>query len=284
MAAARKRLPPSANDAVGRTPAARPTHASSAALLVRLGAEVRAHRTEELDLSAAELARRAGLSVRFLLELEAGRANISVERLADLARAMHLDLSWLFRRCEEPLRRPFVALLGIRGAGKSTVGERLAKRLGCPFYELDGLIEEAAGQSLATLFDEVRTPFSELEARVLARLEADAAQGAVLAVGGSIVDRPDNLRALRRIADTVWLKAAPKSHWERVRKQGDRRPMQGRADARAELDELWNRRRHRYERADLVIDTDTLDIEPVVERLHTWLRERRATQLPARAD
>lgn len=266
-------------------------------LLLSLGGLVREFRLDERGLSAVELARRAGLSVRFLHDFEAGRANISVERLADLAAALGVSLSWLFQHCEAPPRRQHVALLGIRGAGKSTVGERLAKTLQCDFFELDALIEQSAGQSLATLFDEVHTPFAELEMHVLKELERECSfregekytdvhgaqrsarnvspRGAVLATGGSIVDRPESVRTLRRFADTIWLKASPKQHWDRVRKQGDKRPMQGRANARAELEELWNRRRPRYELADLVLDTEHVSVDEVVREAERWLVERR---------
>jgi len=123
-------------------------------LLRRLGLRVRRARLER-GLSLRALAARSGISTRFLTELEAGRANISVDRLAALGTALGLSASSLLLDAERggaaaaPER---IALLGLRGAGKTAIGRRLATRLGVPFFELDQLVEEAAGLSLADVF------------------------------------------------------------------------------------------------------------------------------------
>jgi len=98
-----------------------------------------------------DLAERSGVSVRFLVQLEAGRANISVRRLADLARALDRSPADLLDEHDETVPQ-VIALLGLRGAGKTTIGRRLARRLRVPFVELDRRIEQAADLSLAELF------------------------------------------------------------------------------------------------------------------------------------
>lgn len=248
--------------------------ATRSPLLVRLGQEIQASRAEDHGLSVAELARRSDLSARFLHDVEKGLANISIERLARIAKELGTSLTWIFEQCERPPQKSLVALVGIRGAGKSTVGELLARRLGRPFYELDKLVEEAAGASLASLFeDRGDAQLGLLEARVLERLVAEGSN-AVLAAGGSIVERRENFRTLRDSADTIWLMAPPKDHWDRVRKQGDSRPMRGRPDALAELGALWERRRRLYQMADKTVDTSRISVKETVALLERWLEER----------
>lgn len=244
-------------------------------LLTRLGQEIQTSRIEDNSFSVAELARRSDLSARFLHDVEKGLANISIERLARIAKELGTSLTWIFAQCETPPRKSLVALLGIRGAGKSSVGEQLARRLARPFYELDKLVEKEAGASLASLFeDRGDEQLRILEARVLERLVAQGSD-AVLAAGGSIVERRDNFRALRDSAETVWLRATPKEHWDRVRKQGDLRPMRGRPDALAELGALWERRRRLYQLADKTVDTSQTSVKETVGILERWLEERK---------
>ena len=141
-----------------------------------------------------ELAERSGVSVRFLVQLEAGRGNISVQRLAELARAFDV------RPRRAPDRRPptcprVVALLGLRGAGKTTIGKQLARRLHVPFVELDRRIEQAADMSLAELFSLYgEDHYRRLERETLTALMAER-RPMVLATGGGIVDVAADLRA-----------------------------------------------------------------------------------------
>lgn len=237
-------------------------------LLEELGREVRAKR-QGLGLTLKQLGERAGVSVRFLAELEAGRGNISVARLHDLAVALGTSASALLSGEAKRARKSpgVVALLGLRGAGKSTIGKRLAKKLDVPFVELDHRVEEMAGLSLGALFElHGEAHYRRLEREALRALFA-AHDHAVVATGGSIVTDEETYALLREHATTVWLQATPESHWERVVAQGDRRPMQNRANAKNELRALLRERGERYARAEIVLDTDELGVDGAVREL-----------------
>ena len=216
-----------------------------------------------------ELSARTGVSARFLAELEAGRGNISVGRLHDLAAGLGTSARTLLEGEERASARrsPVVALLGLRGAGKSTIGKRLARTLRVPFVELDAKVEEAAGLSLAEVFElHGESFYRRLEREALKRELADG-KPVVLATGGSLVNDDETFALLRAQATTVWLQASPESHWQRVVAQGDRRPMRDRANAMNELRTLLRARTERYARAELVVDTDALGIEGAVKEL-----------------
>jgi XRE family aerobic/anaerobic benzoate catabolism transcriptional regulator len=243
--------------------------ASSQALLRDLGVRLRSLR-EEAGLSVSELARLAALSRRHLTEIEAGRANPSVTRLVDLARALDrdpADLLDLAAARRGVARGGRIALVGLRGAGKSTLGRALALRLEVPFVELDRRIEEAAGLPLATVFElHGAAGYRRLEAETLERVLAEG-ERFVLATGGSIASSPATFARLRQACHTVWLRAAPESHYERVVAQGDRRPMAGRPRALDELKAILSEREPLYARCELRLDTDALDVEAAAAQL-----------------
>jgi len=232
--------------------------------LSRLGKEVRALR-QGLGLSRAQLAERSGLSLRFLAQLEGGEGNISYVRLRRLAVALEVDMAALLERAEGgAVRVRATALLGMRGAGKSTVGKMLSERMGVPFLEIDELVEREAGMSLAQIFDlQGEAYFRQIEQESLMRVLSTGAP-AVLATGGGVVTEPETFAFLCRHAYTIWLQATPQDHWDRVLAQGDRRPMKNRPDAMEELERLWSERARAYGRADLVVSTSHRDAEDVV--------------------
>jgi XRE family aerobic/anaerobic benzoate catabolism transcriptional regulator len=233
-----------------------------------LADRVRALRLER-GLSQKELAERAALSLRFLADVEGGRANPSLGSLIDLARALEVDVVALLATHTE---QRCIALLGLRGAGKSTVGKRVARLLGWKFLELDKEIEREAGMSLSELFAlHGEQHYRTLEHRVLSEL-LSRAEPLVLATGGGIVTHEESVRLLRRRALTVWLKATPQEHWDRVLAQGDQRPMQQRARARAELEELFARRAPLYAESDLIVDTSVYDADATATRIAAALR------------
>lgn len=231
-----------------------------------LGSRVRSLR-EARALTRQALAERSGLSLRFLADVEAGKANPSLGSLHDLADAFGVDVVSLLER--PPAERP-IALLGLRGAGKSTVGKRVAKALGRRFVELDREIEREAGMSLGELFAlHGEAHYRTLEERVLVGLLSmqDGARPAVVATGGGIVTHDESWRFLKSRALTVWLKATPQEHWDRVLAQGDVRPMEKRAQARAELEALHAARAPLYAAAELVVDTSRFDVDASAARI-----------------
>lgn len=246
-----------------------------AAVLAEIGRRVRAAR-EEAGHSVTETARRAGLSRRFLTLLEAGQANVSVLRLAALAAALRVPLREL---CDvdvsqaPPLR---VALLGLRGAGKSTVGRLLAQRLEVPFFELDALIEERAGMPLRTLFDTYGEAF--YREQQLDALEGWLAQhgSGVLATGGSLVMDAAAFARLRTTCRTVWLRAAPDEHFQRVVDQGDLRPIAGRSRAMTELKAILAAREPLYAQADRTEATSERTPQQIADAVAEWLTGEQA--------
>jgi XRE family aerobic/anaerobic benzoate catabolism transcriptional regulator len=243
------------------------------AILVHLGAKVRSRRGS-LGWTLAELAARCGISQRFLSDVEAGRANISIVNLQAIARAMGTTPSEILAGAPTADRRGCVALLGLRGAGKSTVGPRLAARLELPFFELDALIEAEAGLSLGEIFAvHGERWYRRLEFQVLRRF-LDRHDRAVFATGGGIVTASDAFDMLLQRCTTVWLRARPADHLDRVLKQGDARPGAGRLHAMTDLRALLAEREPLYSRADLVIETSALGIAGSVEALVQQLQGR----------
>jgi XRE family transcriptional regulator, aerobic/anaerobic benzoate catabolism transcriptional regulator len=302
------------------------TDARRAGLLGALGRTVRALRAGG-GLSQQALAARAGLSPRFVSQLEAGEGNISVGKLAEVARALGVPLAALLApeaaagdrngaaaagdaealrayiaaalegRSAGELRamlaaldgtRPatlpgvpaaaeaaqpaLIALVGLRGAGKSTVGPLLARALGRPFVELDDRIQEQSGLAVEEIFAlHGEGYYRELERAALERLLAHGPSAVVAVSGGSVTD-PALFRLLRERTLLVWVRARPEQHMERVASQGDQRPMADRADAMAELRNLLRARTPSYEQAQLVVDTSADTPQACVRRLVAGLR------------
>jgi XRE family aerobic/anaerobic benzoate catabolism transcriptional regulator len=272
--------------------------AAEAAFLARLGERVRAWRQEH-GLARKALALASGVSERYLAQLEAGHGNISVLLLRKVAQAMNVAVEDLVReQGDAPAalglimqflgtlpaariaaahqllqtqfgspRRRRVALLGLRGAGKSTIGAMLAKLLGTPFIELDREVEREAGAELSEVFSIYgQDAFRRFERRALERV-LRTNDRAVIATGGSIVSEPETYQLLRERCFCVWLKASPEEHMARVIAQGDMRPFRGRAEALEEIRRLLSDRDRLYARADATIDTSGQAVKHSVTRL-----------------
>lgn len=237
-------------------------------VLSSLGRRVKENRALR-GLSRRALAEGSGVSERFIAELESGRANISIGKLLEIAGALELPLS---RLLEEPSAetKSIIALLGLRGAGKSSVGKRLASRLRLPFFELDQLVEAKAGMGLSEIFAiHGEEYFRSLELEALQDFFKMHRRG-VIAVGGGIVGS-DAFGMLKESARTIWLKARPEEHWERVVAQGDTRPMQNHPQAMAELKRRLKEREPLYSQADLNCSTSDRSIASVVAEIEQRL-------------
>jgi XRE family aerobic/anaerobic benzoate catabolism transcriptional regulator len=236
------------------------------AFLERLGGRVRALR-EEAGITVTDLARRSGLSRRFVTETEAGRANPSVASLVRLAEALGESPAGLLPGTLER-RSERVALLGLRGAGKSTVGAALALALEVPFVELDRRVEERAGLELGELFD-LHGPegFRRHEAEALEQVLSEGDR-MVIATGGSLVTHARTFERLRATCRTVWLQAEPEEHFARVvLAQGDRRPIEARPRAMEELRAILAAREPLYASCELTLSTSGKSPEAVVAGL-----------------
>ncbi|MFN0108490.1 MAG: shikimate kinase [Blastocatellia bacterium] len=254
------------------------------ALLRGIGARVRTMRQQQ-NLTVRDFALRANLSPRFINQLETGEGNISIARLDAVAQALNcalpellppgerdhsvrarvwrlLDecsdadwqaaLAWLEKRRKSQPARQFIALVGLRGAGKSTIGPLLAKRLKTKFIELDHWVEEAAGMPLAEIFRlHGEAYFSRLENEALNKLLATSA-GCVFATGGSIVSEPECWEPIKQQCFTVWLHATPQEFLRRMRKAGETR-LTGRPTVLTDLKVLLARREPLYAEARLTV-------------------------------
>jgi len=270
--------------------------------LAALGDRVRELRARR-GMTRKILAKDSGVSERYLAQLEGGHGNASLLILRQLARALDVPLQALVADTPEPpaelsraielLRRlgperlaearslllekfgdadvagreRRIALIGLRGAGKTTLGTLLAERLGVPFVELDREIERESGVALATIFDFYgQAGFRRMERRCLDRIIEEHPRF-VLATGGSIVSEPSTFERLLTACWTVWLKAAPAEHMERVVAQGDMRPMAGNRESMADLQRILAGREPLYRRADAEVDTGGKRVEESLQRL-----------------
>lgn len=249
--------------------------------LIALAHQVQGWRLEYL-WSVRELAERSGLSERFIAQLERAEANPSVLTLVALADALdrqphelllHGDHTEAELRTTSakngatrtPTRR--IALLGLRGAGKSTIGAAAAAALGVPFVELDAEIETLSGMRTGEIFEMHGVEaFRRFEREALDAALSDD-RSAIIATSGGIVTDSAAFERLLAQTTTIWLKARPEDHFRRVMEQGDTRPSANRERAMDELTALLRARRALYERADEVVDTSRLGVERSVQRI-----------------
>lgn len=245
----------------GAAPSPATPPAGDSGLLRHLAERVRRLRRDR-GWTRERLARAAGLSVRFLARVESGNGNISVLRLEALAHALETTPDALVRA-----RPPLTVLVGLRGAGKSTVGPLLARRLGVPFIEMDSRILDACGLPLDQLFElHGERYYRRLERETLQRILADG-RPAVVAAAGGVVNEPATWELLCQRATVIWLRARPEDHWNRVVSQGDRRPMADNPDAMQELRAMLAAREERYAQAWLSVDTSGHETSQIAEQI-----------------
>lgn len=245
-------------------------------------------------MTRAILARDSGVSVRYLAQLESGEGNISIIRLRQVAQAMAIPLEEIVRvgpdqppeltllvqhlsrllpsqlsearelllsSFEKKGRRQRIALVGLRGAGKSTLGRMLATHLNVPFIELADVIERVAGMTLPEVFSLYgQSAYRRYEQRTL-QLVIDTHDRFVLSTGGSIVTEPATFDELLTSCYTVWLKATPADHMARVVAQGDRRPMGDNREAMQDLERILAGREPMHMKADATVDTSGNDFQ-----------------------
>ena len=222
------------------------------------------------EWTRSNLAERSGLSVRFLARIESGDGNVSLIRLAHLAEALGTTPDELLR--PGPMHSGVCVLVGLRGAGKSTVGPILAERLHIPFLEMDVLIREASGLPLDQIFElHGERYYRRIERETVARA-LGSGEPVVLAAAGGVVNEPATWDLLRERATVIWLKARPEDHWQRVVAQGDRRPMGDNPDAMAELQAMFAARERLYAQSHLTVETIMRTPEEIAAVIENQLR------------
>jgi XRE family transcriptional regulator, aerobic/anaerobic benzoate catabolism transcriptional regulator len=266
-----------------------------------LGQRVRTMRALR-GMSRKVLAKVSGISERYIAQLESGKGNVSIVLLRRVSNAIGTPLEdliptndpapdWqvirdLLRKASPgqiaqakdilsststsaQRRSSFagIALIGLRGAGKSTLGKLLAKSIGWNFVELNKEIERQNGLSVPEIINLYgQEGFRRMEQAALAQLLARK-ELMVLATGGGIVSEPLTFDLILKSFYTIWLKAEPEEHMARVRKQGDLRPMADDRSAMAELRNILKSREPLYARANAVVDTAGLAVDAAAARL-----------------
>jgi XRE family transcriptional regulator, aerobic/anaerobic benzoate catabolism transcriptional regulator len=263
---------------------------STADFLAAIGREVRKNRAKR-GMTRRQLAQASQTSERYLAQIEGGAGNPSVSVLRAIAQALDLsaaallpgakarppalervvdliaqvrprELPGLASDIEARLARSAgtdrarrVTLVGLRGAGKSTLGRMLAQHLGWPFIELDRRVEDEYGASIPDLIEMAGTAtFRRQERRALEHVIAEH-EAAVITTAGGIVANPETYALLLRRTHTIWIKARPQEHMSRVMAQGDFRPMAQNRQAMADLVAILEARRADYARAEAEVDT-----------------------------
>lgn len=287
-----------------------PSPLSGEQFLLSLGSRVRELRNRR-GMTRKMLAQESDVSERHLAQLESGEGNISILLLRRVAGVLSVTLEELFasggksdqqdtspketllrflerlpgHRLEEAtarlmrdfspeqsLRLARIALIGLRGAGKSTLGSKLAAERGVPFIEIDNEIEKETGMPLAEIFSLYgQSGYRAIEKRTLERVLA-ANERAVISVGGGIVSEKETYDYLLAQCHTVWLKALPEEHMSRVIAQGDFRAMAGSDRAMEDLRRILEAREPLYRKADASVDTSGETVEASFSKLSAVLQ------------
>lgn len=263
---------------------------AAAGFLAALGREVRRGRAKR-GMTRRQLAQASHTSERYLAQIESGTGNPSVTVLRAIAQALDIPAANLlgepvvhngaraalldavaelpdhrlaelaqliearFLPSDRVDRARRIALVGLRGAGKSTLGRMLARHLGCPFIELDRLVEQDYGARIPDMIEIAGTAtFLRHERAALARVIAEHEAAVITTAGGIVSDRESYALLLRR-SHTIWIKARPEEHMSRVMAQGDFRPMAQNREAMADLVAILDARGPDYARAQAQLDT-----------------------------
>ena len=282
----------------------RPPDDSVDPLLQRVGRIVRATRAAR-GMPRRVLSEASGVSPRYLAQLESGQGNISLALMQRVAHALGLRvadlvsdpqgeeerrLTALYRRAdratreavmhrlevaaEVPDRAQRICLIGLRGAGKSTLGRRAGEALDVPFVELNKDIEAQGGMPVSEIMALYGGEgYRQLEAEAVRRVAARNDR-LILAVAGGIVSEPDTYTTLLTRYHTIWVKAAPEEHMARVRAQGDMRPMEGQPQAMEQLRTLLETRTAEYARADAQLDTSGKTEDQSLKAMLKLIRDR----------
>jgi XRE family aerobic/anaerobic benzoate catabolism transcriptional regulator len=286
--------------------AERASLASEDDFLLFLGKRVRELRNRR-GMTRKMMAHEADVSERHLAQLEAGEGNISIVLLRRVAAAVNVSLAELFSRDaeelvemrlirrflehlpahrledvvfrlmrdfghEEKARRMRIALIGLRGAGKSTLGSRLSEDMNIPFIELDREIEKDTGMPLAEIISLYgQSGYRGIERRTLEKVLGENKR-AIISVGGGVVSEKETYDYLLSNCYTIWIKAQPDEHMSRVIAQGDFRAMAGNDRAMEDLRRIIEARESLYQKADMCVDTSGDSVEESFAKLKAGIQ------------
>jgi XRE family transcriptional regulator, aerobic/anaerobic benzoate catabolism transcriptional regulator len=279
----------------GHRPLAASESVDDAAFLEFVGQKVRDARSRR-GMTRKMLAHEADVSERHLAQIELGEGNVSIILLKRITAALNIPMAEVFSAekpngaAEDALRRILaqiperqldaaaarllaefgasdrdrygrIALIGLRGAGKSTLGSMLAADLGVPFVELDKEIEKDAGTDLSEIFSLYgQTGYRRIEKKALERVLRTRPR-AVISIGGGVVSEKETYDQLLASCFTVWVKAKPEEHMSRVMAQGDFRAMADNTEAMEDLRRILEAREPLYRKADVHLETSRESVE-----------------------
>jgi XRE family aerobic/anaerobic benzoate catabolism transcriptional regulator len=184
----------------------------------------------------------------------------------------YASLTTQFATGADATRTQRIALVGLRGAGKTTLGAALAKSLQIPFYELDREVERLSGTTLGAMIELYgQQAYRRYELQALQELLA-AHPRFIVATGGSLVSETATYELLLRSCFTIWVRTSPEEHMQRVVAQGDLRPMAGSQQAMADLRRILEERSELYGRADVAIDTTEKTVDQSVREVLSGLK------------
>ncbi len=277
-----------------------------ASFIIKVGERVRNARARK-GISRRILSELSGVSQRYLAQLESGSGNISIALLRKVANALDHRIEWfvgdedpwtsesalvadLYRMATAQQRRKAmaildpdnpqlrrvqrVALIGLRGAGKSTLGRMVGMAQNIPFLELNQEIESASGMPVGEVIAFYgQEGYRKLERQSLERI-VEMHDSMILTVAGGIVAEPETYAFLLRHYHTIWLRAKPEEHMERVRAQGDERPMAGNPAALDDLRTILTSREALYAKAEATVNTSGQNVEESTKQVIETITER----------
>ncbi len=275
-------------------------------LIIRVGGRIREAR-EQKGIPRRVLSERSGVSPRYLAQLESGAGNISIGLLERVALSLDYQIEWfvgeenpsnsdsakvanLFKNAEKGTQQAIMnmlnpsepgiqkanrlCLLGLRGAGKSTLGKLASEQLEMTFLELNREIEDHSGMPVSEVMALYgQEGYRKLESQALQRVVATH-ESVILAVAGGIVAEPMTYNFLLGNFHTIWIKASPEEHMRRVKAQGDDRPMAGNPEAMDQLRALLSSREPIYDRAQAKLETTGHRLDQSIKNLVQLIKEQ----------
>ncbi len=263
--------------------------------LINIGFIVKKYRAKR-GITRQILANKSGISLRYLAQLESGKANPTISILKNISYSLNMTLSDMFftynnettigmhdsrlmkfsseqrkkvlslienidRENRSKKNKNKIALIGLRGAGKSTIGKMFHKEFNVPLFEATNEIEKLGGMNINEVIElGGQGMYRRYEYDIISSIHKNH-KNLILLTGGSIVSEKETYNYLLNNYFTIWIKASPKEHMNRVLKQGDSRPMGSNPRAMEDLNNILNERISLYSKADIIIDTENLSAE-----------------------